>query len=529
MIGDLWHKGASRLPEIRSAFQVTSTAVELIRTQRAYALAASAAGVAIIAVAFAGVGYVRHTQNAAEAQASASRVESANIDLQDELAHLQDKIAASNRDLSAAQSRLAVLLDEEKTRAQQDQHQPTAAEPPASGKGDKVTQLTSALHTAEAQRATLAARLSKAEADLVEQQAKQAELQTQLEEWQKKLQQLTSDHDKAVGERDRLRARVDELEKQSQLRHAQQQQTVAAAQQPSAAPAVAPAPALVSAPAAAPAPPSAVAAPAPASAPVTAAANAPAEAPQRVVGILNAPPPAQLVVVAAAPQVAAAPPPAQPTVAAAAQVAAVPHGALDQFARVLASAGVDVRHLFSEYGVNRAEGGPFIPVSAGQAAPGLSTDRLAALRAMIKTLPVAAPLESFEVSSPFGVRGDPENGREGFHTGIDLTAPYDSPVYATAPGTVTFAGWRDDYGKIVEIDHGNGIATRYAHMHAFTVSVGQHVVAHQQVGYLGSTGRATGPHVHYEVVVNGEPQDPEKFFGLARYVPAITVPVAARN
>ena len=127
------------------------------------------------------------------------------------------------------------------------------------------------------------------------------------------------------------------------------------------------------------------------------------------------------------------------------------------------------------------------------------------------------------------MRGDPENGHAGFHTGIDLTAPYDSPVYATAPGVVTYAGYRDDYGKIVEIDHGNGIATRYAHLHAFTVSVGQRIPAHAQVGYLGSTGRATGPHVHYEVVVNGEPQDPQKFFGLARYVPAMTVPVAARN
>jgi murein DD-endopeptidase MepM/ murein hydrolase activator NlpD len=94
---------------------------------------------------------------------------------------------------------------------------------------------------------------------------------------------------------------------------------------------------------------------------------------------------------------------------------------------------------------------------------------------------------------------------------------------------VTFAGYRDDYGRIVEIDHGNGIATRYAHLHAFTVSVGQRVGAHQQVGYLGSSGRATGPHVHYEVVVNGEPQDPEKFFTLGRYVQPMTVPVAVRN
>jgi murein DD-endopeptidase MepM/ murein hydrolase activator NlpD len=95
-----------------------------------------------------------------------------------------------------------------------------------------------------------------------------------------------------------------------------------------------------------------------------------------------------------------------------------------------------------------------------------------------------------------------------------------TPVYATAAGTVTYSGYRDDYGKVVEIDHGNGISTRYAHLHRQTVSVGQRVVARTQIGFLGSTGRATGPHVHYEVLVNGEPQDPEKFFGLARLVSA---------
>ena len=208
----------------------------------------------------------------------------------------------------------------------------------------------------------------------------------------------------------------------------------------------------------------------------------------------------------------------------------VAHGAVDQFARVLASAGVDVRHLFSEFGVNRGEGGPFIPVPRGQVPPDTMTpEKLAALRAMVKVLPVSAPLESYRVTSPFGVREDPENERAGFHTGVDLAAPYDTPVYATAPGVVTFAGYRDDYGKIVEIDHGNGIATRYAHLHAFTVSVGQRVGLHNQIGYLGSSGRATGPHVHYEVVVNGEPQDPEKFIGLARYVQPMTTPVAVQE
>jgi murein DD-endopeptidase MepM/ murein hydrolase activator NlpD len=482
MVGELWQRGASRLPEIRSIIQATGNAVELIRVQRAYTVAAAAMGIAVVAVAFAGVSAVRHSRDAADVEMTTSRIESANVDLQDELARLRDKVAASSRDLAAAQSRVAGLAEEEKARAQQ----LSAAEQTAPVKGDKVTQLSSALHITEAQRATLAARLSKAEADLAEQQAKQSQLQNELDEWQKKLQQITADHDQAISERDRLRARVGELEKQSALRHAAQ--SVAATQ---------PAPAQSAVPARAAA--------------VAPAAPAVAEAPQRVAGILNAPPPA------ASPQPVAAP-------------VAVEHGVVDQFARVLASAGVDVRHLFAEFGVNRAEGGPFVPVAPGQVPnPSLSPEKLAALRTMIKSLPVYTPLESYRITSPFGVRADPENDREGFHTGVDLAAPYDTPVYATAPGTVTFAGWRDDYGKIVEIDHGNGIATRYAHLHQFTVSVGQRVAAHAQIGYLGSSGRATGPHVHYEVVVNGEPQDPEKFFALSRYVPPMTVPVAARN
>jgi murein DD-endopeptidase MepM/ murein hydrolase activator NlpD len=134
-------------------------------------------------------------------------------------------------------------------------------------------------------------------------------------------------------------------------------------------------------------------------------------------------------------------------------------------------------------------------------------------------LPVSAPLESYEIGSGFGVRGDPMNGHAAYHTGLDFRAPYMSPIYATAAGVVTYSGYRDDYGKVVEIDHGNGLTTRYAHMHRQTVSVGQRVAAHTQIGFLGSSGRATGPHVHYEVLVNGEPVDPGKFLNLARVVP----------
>jgi murein DD-endopeptidase MepM/ murein hydrolase activator NlpD len=514
MIGNLMQKGALRLPAIRPVSQPFANALKVIRNRPQSVLLASVAGVAVIAVAFTAFNYVRHTRGVAEAQAAASRVETANIDLQDELARLRDQVAASGRDLSAAQSRVVALTEEVRARAQP---QPTPAEPaPSAAKGEKSAQLSQQLHVAEAQRATLAARLSKAEADLAEQQTKQNDLLGQIEQWQKKLEQLSSD-------RDRLKARVGELEKQSALKRAQAVAAAAARPAPVAAPVAAPA----VAPTAAAVATTAMAVPAPQPQAV-ARPQAEPEGQQRVAGVLNG---SQAAVAQPAPAPASAP--AAVASAAAAVVSApvvIAHGAVDQFARVLASAGVDVRHLFSQYGVNRGEGGPVVPLARGQVVQDTMTpEKLAALRAMVKVLPVHAPLDSYEVSSPFGPRGDPEDGRGEFHTGIDMRAPYDSPVYATAPGVVTYAGYRDDYGKIVEIDHGNGIATRYAHLHAFAVSVGQRVGLHQQIGYLGSSGRATGPHTHYEVVVNGEPQDPQKFLNLGRYVPSMTVPVAARN
>jgi len=193
---------------------------------------------------------------------------------------------------------------------------------------------------------------------------------------------------------------------------------------------------------------------------------------------------------------------------------------IGEFERVLASAGVNVARLFSQFGVSRAEGGPFIPpTKADHPDSGVLADGTAGIRGLAKTLPLSTPLERYQVGSRFGPRRDPFNGRSAVHTGLDFDAAYMTPVYATAPGTVTYAGYRGAYGKVVEIDHGNGIATLYGHMHRYTVSVGQRVEAHTQIGLLGSTGRASGPHVHYEVIVNGQPQDPEKFIELARFVP----------
>jgi murein DD-endopeptidase MepM/ murein hydrolase activator NlpD len=177
--------------------------------------------------------------------------------------------------------------------------------------------------------------------------------------------------------------------------------------------------------------------------------------------------------------------------------------------------------MFAGFGNKSGLGGPFVPMSRrALAANRVSAVKLAALPGLLKSLPIGAPLRDYRETSPFGERTDPFNGRSAFHPGVDLAAPYDTPVYATAAGTVTFAGWSGGYGKIVEISHGHGIVSRYGHLARYTVLVGEHVRRGMQIGYEGSTGRSTGPHVIYEIDVNGEPQDPAKFMSLARLLPA---------
>ena len=175
---------------------------------------------------------------------------------------------------------------------------------------------------------------------------------------------------------------------------------------------------------------------------------------------------------------------------------------------VQADNGFSIEKLLAQLGVRQAAvGGPFVAVGSNKGAQ-LPDEQVAKL---MKTLPLTAPLDKYNFESPFGVRHDPFNGRAAMHTGVDLSGPYKTPVMSTAPGTVVFAGYSTGYGKLVEIDHGNGIHTKYGHLNRILVNVGQKIGKHNPIGLLGSSGRSTGPHVHYEVVVNGTPQDPEKF------------------
>jgi murein DD-endopeptidase MepM/ murein hydrolase activator NlpD len=167
-----------------------------------------------------------------------------------------------------------------------------------------------------------------------------------------------------------------------------------------------------------------------------------------------------------------------------------------------------------------ALGGPFVPARLAEASPferqlyrvQLARTQVDALAHTLVSVPVRKPIPGeVDMTSGFGVRVDPFLHGAAMHTGIDLRGEEGEPVRATAAGTVTHAGWSGGYGKMVEIDHGNGLATRYAHLSAVEVKVGDKVRIGQALGKLGSTGRSTGPHLHYETRVEGEAVDPQKF------------------
>lgn len=140
------------------------------------------------------------------------------------------------------------------------------------------------------------------------------------------------------------------------------------------------------------------------------------------------------------------------------------------------------------------------------------------LSSAAQRLPFNRPTANPALSSSYGVRFDPFTHRPAFHSGLDFPGAFYTPIMATAPGVVSFTGVRSGYGNTVEIDHGGGFKTRYAHLQGVAVRVGQRVVIGQRVGAMGSTGRSTGPHLHYEVWVNGRAQNPNRFLKAGEYV-----------
>jgi murein DD-endopeptidase MepM/ murein hydrolase activator NlpD len=184
---------------------------------------------------------------------------------------------------------------------------------------------------------------------------------------------------------------------------------------------------------------------------------------------------------------------------------------------VLVDLGLDPGKTPAQSGV----GGPYIPatVPANAGAFERQLFRIKIARThidrMTRTLgavPVRKPIVGeIDLSSSFGVRSDPFGRGPAMHSGLDFRGDTGDPVRATANGTVVSAGWNGGYGKMVEIDHGNGISTRYGHMSEIIVKVGQSIRIGQTVGKIGSTGRSTGPHLHYETRIEGDAVDPQKF------------------
>ena len=137
------------------------------------------------------------------------------------------------------------------------------------------------------------------------------------------------------------------------------------------------------------------------------------------------------------------------------------------------------------------------------------------------SVPSSKPVQTATYTSGYGVRSDPFRGSAAMHAGIDLAAPMGTPVYATADGVVDRAEWSGGYGNMIEIDHGKGLQTRFGHLSRILVHDGEHVVRGQEIALMGSTGRSTGSHLHYEVRIDGHAVNPVPFLQSADYVTAM--------
>ncbi|MBB5705568.1 M23 family metallopeptidase [Sphingopyxis panaciterrulae] len=185
----------------------------------------------------------------------------------------------------------------------------------------------------------------------------------------------------------------------------------------------------------------------------------------------------------------------------------------------IAKLGLDPKTLVRKASVG--QGGPFIPwrgrigraSALGESFAALegALFRMEVLERTLVAIPSGQPAHVLMLSSSYGYRHDPFTGASAMHAGLDFPGPLGTPILAAAPGRVTFVGRRSGYGNVVEVDHGQGIMTRYAHLSGFNTSVGARVAAGQQIAKMGSTGRSTGSHLHFEVRLNGVAVNPRRF------------------
>lgn len=185
----------------------------------------------------------------------------------------------------------------------------------------------------------------------------------------------------------------------------------------------------------------------------------------------------------------------------------------------VAKLGLDPASLVRTAATGR--GGPFIPYRkrlgrAGELGKSFAAlegalFRMEVLERTLVAVPSGQPANVLMLSSSYGYRSDPFTGAGAMHSGLDFPGPIGTPILAAAPGRVVYVGQKSGYGNVVEIDHGQGILTRYAHLSGFTSTVGAQVAAGQQIAKMGSTGRSTGSHLHFEVRLNGAAVNPRRF------------------
>lgn len=195
-------------------------------------------------------------------------------------------------------------------------------------------------------------------------------------------------------------------------------------------------------------------------------------------------------------------------------------------AETIRKLGLNPRNMLASLDDRSAQGGPLIRLAtspSGKTDPryerlGLSLARMTALERDLAGIPQVLPASLDFISSGFGYRADPFDGGAAFHAGLDFRGPVGAPIYAAAKGRVVFAGIKQGYGNCIDIDHGNGLTTRYAHMSAFRARIGQEVSPGDVIGAIGNTGRSTGPHLHFEVRVHDQPVNPRPFLEAARNV-----------
>lgn len=196
----------------------------------------------------------------------------------------------------------------------------------------------------------------------------------------------------------------------------------------------------------------------------------------------------------------------------------------ERAAQAIRKLGLDPQRMLAS--TRAAQGGPLELLATGNDGSidprferlGLSLARMTALERGLDGIPQVLPASLKMISSGFGYRRDPFTGAGAMHSGLDFRGPRGAPIYAAARGSVSFAGVRSGYGKVIEIKHGNGLMTRYAHMSAFRARVGQKVDAGDVIGAIGSTGRSTGPHLHFEVRINDRAVNPRPFLEAAPHV-----------